>query len=163
MLMLNAFVITSLDTGTRLARFVISELGAKRFPLLRSRWIGALLTVAAAGYLGASGGYQAIWPLFGAANQLVAALALIVLSAYLVGVKRPRMYTTIPAIFMLATTVGALMYSAFLYFRDSKFVLGGIAVILIILAIVIANEAGWFIGGKFRKTAANMTSLREET
>ncbi|MBU1707994.1 carbon starvation protein A, partial [bacterium] len=163
MLMLNAFVITSLDTATRLARFIVNELGGEKVPFLRNRWIGALLTVGAAGYLGASGGYQAIWPLFGAANQLVAALTLIVLSAYLVGVKRPRIYTTIPAIFMLITTIGALVYSAVSYFQESKFVLGGIAVILIILAIVIAHEAGWFIGGKFRKTSIQMKSLREET
>jgi hypothetical protein len=51
---------------------------------------------------------------------------------------------------MLITTIGALVYSAVSYFQESKFVLGGIAVILIILAIVIANEAGWFIGGRFK-------------
>lgn len=145
MLMLNAFVITSLDTGTRLARFIVKELTGKRVPLLRSHWIGALITVVCAGYLGASGSYQTIWPLFGAANQLVAALTLIVISAYLVGVKRPRIYTVIPAVFMLLTTVGALVYSALLFISEGKYVLMGITVILIALSLVITHEARWLL------------------
>jgi len=159
MLMLNAFVITSLDTGTRLARFIVGELGGRWSAILRSRWVGGLLTVAAAGYLGASGGYQTIWPLFGAANQLVAALTLIVVSAYLVGVKRPRIYTAIPAIIMLLTTVGALVYEALLFWSEGKYVLAGIAVVLIALSLVIAQEASWLIRGNLNNARRTVSHV----
>ena len=70
--------------------------------------IATIVTVIVASYFGATGGYKTIWPVFGAANQLVAALTLIVISAYLVGIKKPRVYTVIPAMFMTVTTIGAL-------------------------------------------------------
>lgn len=113
----------------------------------------------AAGLLGASGGYQTTWPLFGAANQLVAGLTLIVVSAYLVGVKRPRVYTIIPAIFMLLTTIGALVYQTILFWSEGKFVLVAIALVLIALALVIAYEARWLIGRVPKTVRRNSISL----
>jgi carbon starvation protein len=146
MLMLNAFVITTLDTSTRLARFIVAEVGGKKVPALSNRLVGTVLTVLAAAALGSTGGYKLIWPIFGATNQLVAALALIVVSAWLVGVGKPRKYTLIPAMFMLVTTVGALIYQAydFLLVKGEvwqNFFLGGLALLLCGLAAFIALEA----------------------
>jgi len=151
MLMLNAFVITTLDTSTRLARFIVAEVGGQRVPALQNRWIGTGLTVIAAAALGATGGYKLIWPIFGATNQLVAALALIVVTAWLVGIGKPRRYTLIPALFMLVTTVGALLYQAydFLLVRGETwqdYLLGGFALVLTGLAGFIAIEARQVLG-----------------
>ena len=140
MLMINAFVITTLDTSTRLARFVLQELGGGR-GLLGNRWAATLLTVFAAGWLGAGGGYASIWPVFGASNQLVAALSLIVVSSWLTARGRPRLATLLPAIFMLATTVCALLWQARGFIRDGRIFLAVAAVSLVVLALFIALEA----------------------
>lgn len=154
MLMLNAFVITTLDTATRLGRFILNEVGGSKIRGFGNRWVTSAITVAAAGLIASTGGIKAIWPVFGATNQLVAALALIVVSAYLIGVKKPGIYTVIPAIIMLITTIGALFYKMTQFFGGggaNNYVLGVISIILIILSIYVALEAKdvlLFIKGK---------------
>jgi len=156
MLMLNAFVITTLDTATRLGRFILTEVGGSRIKGFGNRWVTSAITVAAAGLIASTGGIKAIWPVFGATNQLVAALALIVVSAYLIGVKKPGIYTVIPAIIMLVTTIGALFFKMTQFFGGggaNNYVLGVISIILIILSIYVALEAKdvlFFIKGKRR-------------
>jgi carbon starvation protein len=140
MLMLNAFVITTLDTSTRLARFLWQEL-AGRIPGLSNRFIATLVTVLCAGMLGASDSWNAIWPVFGATNQLVAALALIVVSSWLVGLGKPRLHTLLPALFMLVTSVGALIYQGAGFLRGGQHLLAAISLGLIVLAGFIAWEA----------------------
>lgn len=139
-LMINAFVVTTLDTSTRLARFVLEELGAG-VPVAGGRWGATLITVGAAGWLGASGGYDRIWPVFGATNQLVAALALLVVSAWLVGLKRPRRYTLAPALIMLATTVAALIWQVRGFLADGRTLLAAAGAALAALALFLAWEA----------------------
>ena len=139
-LMINAFVITTLDTSTRLARFVLQELCGS-IPVLSGRWGATLVTVVAAGWLGASGSYDKIWPVFGATNQLVAALALLVISSWLVGLHKPRLYTLVPAVFMLITTIAALGWQARGFLHDGDNFLAMSAFVLIALAVYIAWKA----------------------
>jgi len=141
MIMLNAFVLTTLDTGTRIGRFITTELMGKKVPPLKNRWIASLFILVFASILGGTEGYKAIWPIFGASNQLVAALALIVISSYLVGIKRPKKFTVYPAIFMLLTTLGALVYQGYSFFQAQKFLLGCVSLILIFLAAIIVYDA----------------------
>jgi carbon starvation protein len=143
-LMINAFVITTLDTSTRLARFVLQEL-VRGAPVLGSRWGATLITVLAAGWLGASDSYHRIWPVFGASNQLVAALSLLVVSSWLVGLHKPRAATLVPALFMLATTIGALGWQIAGFLRDGEGLLAGIAAGLIVMALFLAWEARWLL------------------
>ncbi|MCJ7581623.1 MAG: carbon starvation protein A [Candidatus Aminicenantes bacterium] len=141
MVMLNAFVLTTLDTGTRLGRFIFSELLGKKRPIFRNRWVASSFILIFAGILGATEGYKAIWPIFGASNQLVAALALVVVTSYLVSIKRPKAFTLYPAIFMLVTTLAALIYQGFHFFKKSQYLLGITSVILIGLAAIIVYDA----------------------
>lgn len=141
MVMLNAFVLTTLDTSTRLGRFIFSELLGKKAPFFRNRWAASALILVFAAILGATESYKAIWPLFGASNQLVAALALIVVSSYLVGIKRPKKFTIYPAYFMLLTTLAALFYQGYHFFKNRGYLLGCVSIFLIILAFVIVYEA----------------------
>jgi carbon starvation protein len=150
LLMINAFVITTLDTATRLGRFVMQELG-DGVPLLGNRWVATLITVMAAGWLGASDSYMRIWPVFGATNQLVAALSLIVVSSWLVSLRKPRLMTLLPALFMLATTVAALVWQARQFAKTGQNLLATIAVCLLVLALFIAWEARALL----RKSSAN--------
>lgn len=141
MVMLNAFVLTTLDTGTRLGRFIFQELMGSKRNLLNNRWIASATILIFASLLGATEGYKVIWPVFGASNQLVAALALIIVSAYLVGMKRPSKFTLYPACFMLVTTLAALLYQGFRFISSGKYLLGSVSVILILLAFIIVYDA----------------------
>ena len=140
MVMLNAFVLTTLDTGTRLGRFIFTELLGDRGRIFRNRWTASAIILVLASALGATEGYKAIWPVFGASNQLVAALALIIISSYLVSMNRPSKYTLYPAYFMLVTTLAALAYQGYRFFGGGKIMLGAVSVLLILLAGFIVYE-----------------------
>ncbi|KPL17860.1 MAG: carbon starvation protein CstA [candidate division Zixibacteria bacterium SM23_81] len=138
MIMLKTFVLTTLDTATRLGRFIVTESLGTSVPIFRRRLIAAMVTILPAFYLGWTNSWKTIWPVFGAANQLIAALALVVISAYLVGVAKPNKLTVLPAAFMSATTVAALIWLAFNstsgFFFTGKTTLGATAVVLVALA-----------------------------
>ena len=111
------FILTTVDTGTRVARFILQELGAYVYkPLGRTNWMpGTILTsalvVVAWAYLINSGSVSTIWPMFGVANQLLAALALsvgttIILKLHPSNVKY-ALVTFIPMVFMFVMTIVA--------------------------------------------------------
>ncbi len=142
MTMLNAFVMTTLDTTVRLTRFVTTELLSDGVPLFRNRYVASTAAVVPAFLITTSGTFTALWPIFAAANQMIAALALLVISAYLVGVRRPSRYTLIPAIFMIITTMTALAWQAYHHLLvKPNYLLGFIAVILFVLAFLVALDA----------------------
>jgi carbon starvation protein len=160
MLMLNAFVITTLDTATRLGRFLLQEV-AHDVPALSNRFSATLITVLAAGWLGASDSYTAIWPVFGATNQLVAALSLIVISSWLVGRGKPRLYTLLPALFMLATAIGALAYQGSRFLLNDNYLLATVSLALMILAGFIAFEArSLLVFSRLRRASVSETPLK---
>lgn len=82
---LKTFILTTLDSSTRIARFIIEESVGRRNRFFANKYVALLLVIVPSYILGTSSGYTKIWPVFGAANQLIAALALMVVSAYLVG------------------------------------------------------------------------------
>ncbi len=82
-----------------------------------------------------------IWPMFATANQLVAALALLTISVWLLGTKRPAKYTLIPCIVMLCITLGALLYEIPAFFMGGQYLLSAIAIMLLVLAGFILQEA----------------------
>jgi carbon starvation protein len=115
-LLVEGFVITTLDAAVRLNRYLFEELwdilfGRGRVPaLLRHPWFNAGLSVALMLFLAWTNAFKSIWPIFGSANQLLAALSLIAVSAWLVrrGTKRPW-FTLVPAVAMLVTTIASLI------------------------------------------------------
>jgi carbon starvation protein len=119
-----SFAGTTLDTATRIQRYVINELGQDFRPLrfLSGRYVATAVAVGSAGVLafwtGANGtGALTLWPLFGAVNQLLAALALVVITLYLR--RRTRwgwLVTAVPMVFMLVMTNHAV------YLNESDFV-----------------------------------------
>ena len=152
--MINAFVMTTLDTSVRLTRFISSELLGARIPLMRNRFLASLLAVVPAYLLLASGSKDLLWPMFAAANQLVAGLALIVLSAYLVGVRKPAWATLIPAALMLLTTIAALLYLGYTFLvayppdKGPNHVLGAVTAVLLVLSLIVARDAVCMIGAR---------------
>jgi carbon starvation protein len=79
--------------------------------------------------------------MFGSANQLVAALALLVISGWLAKLKRPTIYTVIPCIFMLCTTIGALLWQIPTNLSQGNPQLSIIGAVLVILACILVREA----------------------
>jgi carbon starvation protein len=109
------FILTTVDTGTRVARFLLQELGSRVYaPLGRQRWmpgiiVTSLLVVAAWAYLIHSGSISTIWPMFGVSNQLLSAIAFGVGTTVIIksGKAKYAWTTFIPMVFMFTTTLTA--------------------------------------------------------
>ena len=141
-LALNTFVLTTLDTAVRITRFILQESLGRKVVLFQGKYVCTVTTVFLAYLIGASEGWQKIWPIFGATNQLIAAVALFVTATWLMAVKKPTGYALYPALFMVVTTIGALGWQGyrFLTAPEPNFFLGGMALVLIGLAIFVGNE-----------------------
>ncbi len=139
-LMLEGFVITTLDTAVRLSRLLLEEFWSTIFEnppaVLRSYYFNAGVSVFMMLYLAYTSKFLSIWPIFGAANQLLAALGLIAVTAWLIKNKKPALFTFFPALFMVATTLIAL-YSLLTekYIPSKNITLIATDIILIILSI----------------------------
>ncbi len=109
------FILTTIDTGTRIARFLLQEtLGRIYKPMERVDWLpGAVLSTAVVtagwGLLIATGSIDTIWPMFGIANQMLAVIALAVVTTWLInnGRRRYAPLTICPMLFVIASTVTA--------------------------------------------------------
>jgi carbon starvation protein len=107
------FILTTIDAGTRIARFILQETFGRFYPpFSKTTWlpgnlICSLLVVFAWGYFIYTGTVSTIWPLFGVANQLLATLALAVGTSYLInnGKKQYAWITLVPMTFVGITTI----------------------------------------------------------
>lgn len=117
-LAISAFALTSLDTGTRLGRFLFQELfaapeGKEGTPIQKSlsnMYVATVITVILGGVL-CLGGYANIWPLFGACNQLVAVPCFLGVAVWLAKKGRNNKMLFFPMIFMLCACMSSLLLS----------------------------------------------------
>lgn len=143
-----AFALTSLDTATRLGRYAFQEFfeisgsEGKTNTLSSNRFIGTTVTVAAGALLTLSGQSMALWPVFGSANQLLAALALLAITVWVAQLKKNYLFTLIPMFFMFAVTLTALgmLFYRNLFVNDNV-ALALISVLLFLLAIMLGIKA----------------------
>ncbi len=147
MLTISAFALTTLDTTTRLARYLIQEFSSDiKSEIIKKRisnqYIATALTVAITGIL-AFGGFKNIWSLFGTVNQLLAAIALLTVSVWLGSKGKKIIILIIPMGFMLIAAITSLIL--LLYNNIVKLVGGmgtfireGIQTFLIVLLIYFA-------------------------
>jgi carbon starvation protein len=143
-----SFAGTTLDTSVRIQRYVISELTTDlRIPFLANRWAAttfAVLTAAALAFAtGADGtGAMKLWPLFGTANQLLAALAFLVITLYL---KRKGglkfIVTAVPCLIMLVITTWAMVKNEIIFLADRNWLLVTIGAGIFALALWMTVEA----------------------
>ena len=144
------FILTAVDTGTRVGRFFLQELVGKVFPKFNEkRWMpGIVLTslifTGSWGYLVYTGDITTIWPLFGMSNQLLAASALIIGTTMIIrmGKKKYAWITAVPGIFMAVTT----MYAGYLnittnYIPKEKYLLAVLSVIIMALVAIVLVSA----------------------
>jgi carbon starvation protein len=112
-MVLSTFIFDTLDSATRLGRYILQELVGRRD--LPTAIAATLLTVLAPlGFLlaGGQGSYTEFWTLFGTSNQLLAALSLLAITVWLRKQGKPYWYTIIPMLFVMAVTVTALVLQA---------------------------------------------------
>ncbi|MBI5873016.1 MAG: carbon starvation protein A [Candidatus Omnitrophica bacterium] len=134
-MILNAFILTTLDTATRVCRYITEELMG-----IGNRFFATFLVVVLAAFLALTGAWNKIWPVFGASNQLVAALALFVASCWLLAHKKTIRFTILPAIFMFITTFIALCLQSVAYLKEGNYLLLLVAFALIVLSLVMLDE-----------------------
>jgi len=135
--MVEGFVVTTLDTAVRLNRYLFEELWGlifKTVPSLLKKFIfNSALAVALMWVLAYFNTFAALWPIFGTANQLLAALSLIAVSAWLYMRGRKNLITIIPAIFMILTTTASLLILLFTKYIPQKNVTLLVSDILLLL------------------------------
>ncbi len=155
----SSFCLTSLDTATRLARFMFQEFwidssagetvenvtGPKKF--FSNMYVATIITVVLGVLLGLNG-YEKIWALFGSANQLLAALGLLAVATWLGNIGKNNRMFLIPMAFMLVVTISSLVINT--VEQVGKITAGGadwgpyvqaiLGILLVILAVVLAVE-----------------------
>ncbi|MCS7303851.1 MAG: carbon starvation protein A [Thermoguttaceae bacterium] len=140
-----AFALTTLDSATRLLRFNVEELcRALRLHWLANRYVGSAVAVAGIAFFALVPAGQTLWRLFGTVNQMLAGLALLVVSVFLWQLRRPVWYTLLPMIGMLIVSTLAMLLSIPGFWKDTKlsvaqqWALSGVSGILIAMA-------GWLV------------------
>jgi len=109
-----AFALTSLDTAARLLRFNISEMGETlKVPALQNRYLSSALAIAAIAFftffrIGGRPAGLTLWQLFGTTNQILGGLTLLAVTLYLLQRGKPVIYTLLPMLFMMVTTLVAM-------------------------------------------------------
>jgi carbon starvation protein len=141
-----SFAATTMDTGIRLQRYIVEELGAQYgIRILRNGVFAAVVAVAAVAALAlgvdrGAGGMR-IWPLFGTTNQLTGALTLLVLTIALMGMKRNAWVTGVPMVFLFFMTTWAMVEQLAGYFADA-WMLFAVGAAIFVLEIWLIVEAG---------------------
>ena len=142
------FAGTTMDASVRLQRYIIQEWGViYRIPQLQNAYLATIISVAAcltlafgAGGADGSGG-MVLWPLFGAANQLLAGLTLLVISIMLVKLGRPSRYTMVPMIFVTSMSFLSALYQLWSLYEGAEYMLLVVDILILIAAVLVMLEA----------------------
>ena len=138
-----SFAATTLDTATRVQRFIITEVGkSAKIEVLSNRYFSTLLAILPAlaltlgNIVDPISGQKiklgwALWPIFGASNQMLASLILMMLSIYFWKKNKPVVPLFIPFVFITITTFTSLLFNAKLFIHNGNFFLFTLEIVLI--------------------------------
>jgi carbon starvation protein len=151
-LAISSFALTSLDSVARVARSILQNSAEtssffqaiKIAPVLKNKFWATLITVIIGG-AAAFTKWQIIWPIFGCANQLIAALALIILFVWLKKTNRVYKIIVVPMVFMFIVTSVALVQLFVKSVADGGYVLSGVTLALFVLSVMFAGQSVRFI------------------
>ncbi len=145
--MVVSFALTTLDSATRLLRYNIEEVGRSiDFAPLSNRYVSSSLAAASIAFFaffeidGQTAGL-ALWQLFGSVNQLLAALALLVVSLYLLERRRPSLPYVVPMLFMMASTLTAMVLKLRDFYVASEILLLVVGGCILLIALWLIVEA----------------------
>ena len=160
-----SFAATTMDTGVRLQRYIITELGVQYgVKAAQNRWIATLIAVGTCAALAlgidrGAGGMR-LWALFGTTNQLTAGLSLLIVTLFLLRLGRPIWVTVVPMVFLFFMTTWAMVDNILRYWTDSEPLLITVGASIFVLEIWLIFEAVL----AFRRTlAARDSTSAEET
>ena len=141
------FAMTSVDTGARLLRFNLEEIGQTiGVKWLTNRYIATLLAVAAIGFFaffkvnGKPAGLF-LWTLFGTTNQILAGLTLLTVTIYLYRKKKPVLYTMLPMLLVLGATISGMVMGIIKAVRHDQWAVASVGAVIFILASWVLVEA----------------------
>jgi len=150
-LLVAGFLATTLDASVRLTRYLLEELWAAIFStppkILSYYFFNSFLCVSIIFILAYSNAFLIIWPIFGSANQLMAALTLLAISVWLFRKGKRYSFLILPAIFMMITTLASLLYLLFkIYLPNQNWMLTLVDLILMVLAggVIILSVKSFF-------------------
>ncbi len=154
-LLVEGFIATTLDTAVRINRYLFEEVWAILFKnppkILRNYLFNSGLSVVLMLFLAFTNAFNAIWPIFGTANQLLAALTLTTLTVWLAKRKKNIVFTIIPAIFMVITASFSLLSLLKRYLESGNMILllADILLLLLSLSLVfVALRIGFSVRNK---------------
>lgn len=141
-LTISAFALTTLDTCTRLARFTFQEFfeeteNEKIRSITQNRFLSSTIVVILSSLFLLSGEFTTLWPIFGSANQLLAALALLAVAVWMIKSGKKAGFLIVPMFFMFVVTLSSLFVLAFQNFEKGIYSISIIAGLLFVLAIVL--------------------------
>lgn len=153
-----SFAATTLDSATRIQRYIVTELADHfRIPFLTKRHAATGLAIASAFLLALAKpngqGALILWPLFGASNQLLAGLALMVITVYLYKKGKPIIFTALPMLFMVIMTGWGMVLNIISYYHSGNWLLFVINGIIIIFAIWMIVEVILLVKQEYQKHA----------
>ncbi|GFZ77841.1 carbon starvation protein A [Pseudohongiella nitratireducens] len=158
--MVALFAGTTMDSGVRLQRYIIQEWGdIYGIKLFKSGLAATIVAVVAClllafGAGGSSGaGGMIIWPLFGATNQILASLTLLVITVMLIKMGRPSFYTLIPMIFVLITSFLAGMLQLVSFYNEGNYLLVFLDFVVLVVSVLVMLEAASVVS-KLKKDQA---------
>jgi carbon starvation protein len=170
--MMIILAITIMQLVVRFMRVATSELLSDVSPVFRNPHVGTIVASILGIVLVLTGWYQYLWVLFGGANQLMASLALMLVSAWLVSEGKPAGWAFYPMIFMFVTTIAALLFTSYNLankvlsgaFKTQPEVIGNslmaiVGLFLVVAALVLAWE-GYKAFGRFRAIRAQAAPSR---
>jgi carbon starvation protein len=169
--MMIFLAITIMQLVVRFMRIATSELLSDISPVFRNPHVGTFIASLLGIFLVMTGWWQYLWILFGGANQLMASLALMIITAWLMSEGKPATWSLLPTIFMFVTTVAALLYTSYNLLDKvlkgavkgeaaaGNTVIGVIGFFLVVAALVLAYE-GLKAFGRYRALRVAEASAR---
>lgn len=140
----SAFLMTTLDSATRLGKYAVQEFAEGKSKFFSNQHVATFIIVIGAAALALSGTWNKVWPLFGSANQMLGAIALLAVSAWLVSKGVNVWFTVLPMIFMFIITVsalGVLIYENLFTGAQPNYFLAISAFVLLVLCVFLIIEA----------------------
>jgi len=146
--MVALFAGTTMDSGVRLQRYIIQEWGdIYGIAIFRRGVVATFIAVTAClllafGAGGSSGqGGMIIWPLFGATNQILASMTLLVISVYLIKLGRPARFTLIPMVFVLSMAFFAGLIQLVGFYNEQNYLLMALDFVVLVVCVFVMLEA----------------------